>query len=133
MSTKRMKNVCIIDDDPIFVFGTKKMMEHVNFSERIIVYQDGQEALDSLSLLASQIDLFPEVIFLDLNMPIMDGWQFLDEFIKIIPPRPTTIYVVSSSVDPNDTEKVKNYDIVNDYIVKPMGVNELHSVLAKMD
>lgn len=127
----KLKNVCIIDDDPIYVFGTKRMMELLNFSDNVVVYENGREALDNLILNIQDAD-FPEVIFLDLNMPIMDGWQFLDEFTKHSPPKTTYIYVVSSSIDPNDTDRVRDYNLVNNYIIKPMGESELNQVLKEV-
>ncbi|MET6991761.1 hypothetical protein [Sediminicola arcticus] len=61
----------------------------------------------------------PEVIFLDLNMPVIDGWEFLDEFAKLDIPEKIDIYVVGSSLDIRDKEKLKEYDMVINMISKP--------------
>lgn len=130
---RTIDTTCIIDDDPIFVFGTKKIMELSNFCKDFMVFNNGQEALTSLTpLLKSGKDL-PDIILLDLNMPVMDGWQFLDEFIKIPSEKKVTIYIVSSSIDPVDLYKADKYDAVSNYIVKPITVNKLQEMLAELN
>ncbi|MDO1512634.1 response regulator [Maribacter confluentis] len=129
-----MKNVqicCIIDDDPIFIYGTKRIMKEVDFAETILVFNNGQEAVEGLMEISQSGELMPEVIFLDLNMPIMNGWEFLDEY-KNLPnhnTEKTIIYIISSSVDPRDLERVKNYEQVNNYILKPITPDDLSNIL----
>lgn len=80
---KKIEITWIIDDDPIFIFGLKKKIKQLNFSNSTIISWSGEEAMDKLhKLLASQKEQFPNLILLDLNMPNMDGWQFLEEFEK---------------------------------------------------
>jgi CheY-like chemotaxis protein len=67
----------------------------------------------------------PDVILLDLNMPILDGWQFLDEFVKLPIKKEIAIFIVTSSIDPSDIEMVKKYDIVKSYIMKPITAQKL--------
>ncbi|WP_419212932.1 response regulator [Maribacter sp. X9] len=127
----KVRTCCLIDDDPIFIYGTKRIMKEVDFSENILVFNNGQEALEGLTQISEAKELMPEVIFLDLNMPIMNGWEFLDEFL-IVPNnnlKKTIIYIISSSVDPRDLERVKNYKQVNNYILKPITTADLETVL----
>jgi len=126
---KRIDIACVIDDDPIFVFGIKKVMQLINFCEGIMVFKNGQDALNNLRAIISAKEKLPDVILLDLNMPILDGWQFLDEFVKIPCEKEILIYVVSSSVDPEDVLRAKSYEGVSDYIVKPISVAKLKEVL----
>lgn len=128
---KNVKNCCIIDDDPIFIYGTKRVMKEVGFAENIIVYDNGKEAIDGLSKISEAEEPLPEVIFLDLNMPIMNGWEFLDEFDKLPHHnlKKTIIYIISSSVDPRDLERVKNYKQVSNYILKPIRPTDLQTIL----
>ncbi|WP_299431762.1 response regulator [uncultured Aquimarina sp.] len=126
---KRIDIACIIDDDPIFVFGIKKVMELINFCEGIMVFKNGQDGLNNLRAIISAKEKLPDIILLDLNMPILDGWQFLEEFIKIPCDKKILIYVVSSSVDPEDVLRAKSYEGVSDYIVKPISVQKLKEVL----
>lgn len=119
---------CIIDDDPIFIFGTKKLMELTSFTNGFMIFQDGEEAYNLLNSIIGGDSVVPDVIFLDINMPRMDGWQFLDEFQKIPLPKPVKIYIVSSSIDPSDVEKSKRYPIIKKYIVKPLTVPTLKQI-----
>ncbi|MDE3743100.1 response regulator [Maribacter polysaccharolyticus] len=129
---KKIKSTCIIDDDPIFIYGTKRIMKEIDFCDDILVFNNGQEAIDGLLNITAQGKKLPSVVFLDLNMPIMDGWEFLENFIKI--PNNNremvTVYIISSSVDPRDVERVKGYDIVHNYILKPITPQDLKDVLA---
>ncbi len=127
---KKIDIACIIDDDPIFIFGVKKVMQLAEVCNNFLIYRNGQEALDALTALVTDGEKLPDVILLDLNMPILDGWQFLDEFIQTPVSKEITIYIVSSSVDPEDVLKAKSYSIVNNYIVKPITMKKLVEVLS---
>ena len=131
---KKVNTCCIIDDDPIFIYGTKRIMKEADFSENIIVYNNGQEAIEGLSELSKVEEKLPEVIFLDLNMPILNGWEFLEEFEKLPNHnlKKTIIYIISSSIDPRDLERVKNYRQVNNYILKPITPDDLEAVITKI-
>lgn len=128
---KKIESCCIIDDDPIFIYGTKRMMKEIDFCDYITVFNNGEDALAGL-LEAHQIThQLPRVIFLDINMPIMNGWEFLDALIKLpnIPLNKTVVYVISSSVDPRDIDKVKEYALISNYILKPITTNDFEKVL----
>lgn len=127
---KKIPRCCIIDDDPIFIYGTKRLMESVDFSEEILVYKDGEAAITGIVELIAQAKPLPDVIFLDLNMPIMNGWEFLDAFLEIPSEvrEHISVYILSSSVDPRDLEKVKEYSIINNYILKPLSPKILSNI-----
>lgn len=126
---KKIDIACIVDDDPIYVFATKKVMRMAGFCESFLVFKNGKEALESLSAIVLEGSKMPEVILLDLNMPVMDGWQFLDEFTQIQPPQKITIYIVTSSINPEDVERAKAYEDVANYIVKPVSEKSLYDIL----
>ena len=93
----KIDTVCIIDDDPICVYGTKILLNHNNFvSADILVYEDGDEALTNLTNQLDKGQPMPDIILLDLNMPIMDGWGFLDKFSKLPLVNKPQIFIVSS-------------------------------------
>ncbi|HEX4888309.1 MAG TPA: response regulator [Luteibaculaceae bacterium] len=124
----KLEQVCIIDDDPIYIFGAKRMIQKAEVCESIMVYRNGKEAFESLhALYQAQVKL-PDVILLDLNMPIWDGWQFLDEFTKIPIEQKIILYIVTSSVDPADMEKAKKYALVSNFVVKPITSESIRSM-----
>ncbi|MCC4213072.1 response regulator [Leeuwenhoekiella parthenopeia] len=129
---KKFKTVCIIDDDPIFVFGATRLMKQYDFSESIVVYTNGREALDHLKPLmeSKNLDTIPDLIFLDLNMPVLDGWGFLDEFTKIDPPKIMKVYIVTSSISNFDKQKAKEYaEAVKEYVIKPITPVRLKEII----
>jgi CheY-like chemotaxis protein len=127
-------NICIVDDDNIYQFTVVKTLELLDFEKKIVVFSDGEEALEFLLSKLDENDEIPDVIFLDINMPIMDGFQFMEEYGKIKSQlgKKTTIYMVSSSVDPVDIEKAKRISDVSDYIIKPIKPGKLKSVMEKL-
>jgi len=124
---------CIIDDDPVFVFGTKRTMELIDFCNGMLVFQNGKEAINYLKPVIVNGDRPPELILLDLNMPIMDGWEFLEQFIKIPTLHQIVIYIVSSSIDPNDMDRAKQYEQVSNYIIKPVTPENLKEILQNFE
>ncbi|WP_339650564.1 response regulator [uncultured Maribacter sp.] len=105
-------------------------MKEVEFAENIIVYNNGQEAVDGLKEIIKEKGTLPDVIFLDLNMPIMNGWEFLEEYenCSYDISKKTNIYIISSSVDPRDLERVKQYNKVDSYILKPITPDDLGKI-----
>lgn len=133
---QKVELACIIDDDKIYVNLVKKIIEIKKLSENLLIYKNGKEALDyfkdSMSS-ATDEDLIPDIIFLDLNMPVMDGWEFLNEFLKIKNSlnKKITLYVVSSSIDPRDLERVKSFNMVTDYLIKPIELKKFQKIFDK--
>jgi CheY-like chemotaxis protein len=134
MSINKFESSCIIDDDPIFIYGTKRLMKEVDFCDTVIVYNNGKEAIEGLTNISAAGKKLPRVIFLDLNMPVMNGWEFLEDFMKIPNKNQEDIivYIISSSVDPRDLERVQHYKIVNNYILKPITPTDLQNLLAEV-
>lgn len=132
-SNKKIKLTCLIDDDPIFLFGTQKLMEISNFSEEYITFNNGEEALEAILEIKDVNDQLPDVILLDLNMPVMDGWQFLDELIKIPTKKEMIIYIVTSSIDSADVKRVSSYDGIKNYLVKPVTLDLLNQIIGEVN
>lgn len=122
-----MKNkiTYLIDDDKLSIKLMSMLISKNNFCEEIISFHNPKTALDELKNNAKDPSKLPDVILLDLNMPVLDGWQFLDEFILIEFSKEIVVFIVSSSIDPSDLEMAKNYPIVKDYIIKPLTSEKL--------
>lgn len=127
---KKINLVCVIDDDPVHVFITKKNLELSDYVENILVCKNGKEAYETLQKLIIEKKELPNIIFLDLNMPIWDGWQFLDEFIKIPLEKPIPIFILTSSNDETDIEKAKQYSVVSNYLIKPISQKQFKDILS---
>ncbi len=133
-----LDTVLCIDDDPITLMLCKMVISKVSFSNEIATAKNGEEALNYFSALKNtnandESKNLPQLIFLDLNMPIMGGWQFLENFsspdysdynhIKTI--------ILSSTIDPEDLEKSKKYPMVIDFLSKPISKEMLEYVKTK--
>jgi CheY-like chemotaxis protein len=115
-------NILIVDDDLVYRFAATKTIAATGLAERIEECNDGLEALNLLKENIQQPQNLPDVIFLDINMPTMDGWEFLAAVDSIAShfPKPIHIYMVTSSIDKNDIQRSKEFGIVSDYLVKPI-------------
>lgn len=116
-------NICLIDDDNIYQFTARKLLESTGLANQIQSFYNGSEAISYFKdQKNNNLETLPDVIFLDINMPIMNGWEFLEEYHKLYNtfPKPIVVYVVSSSIDSNDMQKSREYNTVSDYIVKPI-------------
>ncbi|HLF51544.1 response regulator [Flavobacterium sp.] len=131
---KLVKTIAIIDDDDIFVYITKKAVEQTNIVQQIKVFGNGKDAIDFFKENVDNPDLLPEIILLDLSMPIMDGWQFLDEYSKIKYKigKKIIIYIVTSSISPDDMRRAKKIDAVSDFIIKPITKDKLIEIIKKL-
>ncbi len=127
----KYKDVFIVDDDKVYHFILKKLFSKNNLNINPSFYINGLEAIEVIKGKIDSGKELPDLILLDINMPIMDGWQFLDEFRKTKTPNDdkTTIYLVSSSDNISDINKAKEYqDQVQDYFFKPMTAEDLFKI-----
>jgi len=126
------KIACIIDDDPFYLMGVTRLIEIHSLCDTMHIYKNGKEAIEGLNGLINTPSLIPDIILLDLNMPIMDGWEFLDVFVKqkIELSKEVTIYIVSSSINSEDLERAQEYSDVTDYVIKPVNAETLKEILS---
>lgn len=122
----------IVDDNKVFRSIYKLLILKSGFVEEdILLFENGKEAFEFITKNIDDESLLPKTLFLDLNMPVMDGWKFLKLF-HIISKHHNynpNIYILTSSVDPNDLKKVKFIPEVNGYLVKPISETDLHKIL----
>ncbi|WP_114749246.1 response regulator [Pleomorphovibrio marinus] len=131
---KRIQHLTLVDDDEVFVFLAKKAIKQTNLVEQVKVFDNGQEALGFLLENLRQPSELPEVILLDLSMPVMDGWQFLHEFTKLSPnlSKKIKIFICSSSISPEEIEMAKEINAVSDFIIKPINKEKMIEVIQKV-
>lgn len=127
-----IKLSCIIDDDDVYINLVKKIIDIKKLSENLLIFKNGQEALDYFKAIIENLnnEAFPEIILLDLNMPVMNGWNFLKEFKAIESPlkKKATLYIVSSSINQADINKSKEFSEVTNYLVKPVNIAEFEAL-----
>lgn len=117
----RIANLHIVDDDNAYQFLAQIIIEETELVDSIKTFSTGLEAINFLKTVIDKPAELPEMILLDINMPIMDGWGFLSEYVKIKDKlaKRVTIYIVSSSTSPADMERAKRIHEVADFITKP--------------
>ncbi len=127
--------VCIVDDDEIYQFTVTRTIEFHKLAKKVLVFSDGELAIQFLIDNIDHYEHVPDIIFLDLNMPIMDGWQFIEEYISIKPRigKKIIIYIVSSSVDPIDLDRAKKVSEISDYLIKPITPDKLHDIIRSLE
>ncbi|TDO19679.1 response regulator [Pedobacter duraquae] len=118
-------DLLVIDDDDINIFIIKKIVEKTGYQVNMVAKTNGQLAVDYLTELQSQQQDFPDLILIDINMPVLNGWEFLEAYEKMNAGQKIDMYMLSSSVYENDIEKAKTYKTVKGFISKPLSINRL--------
>lgn len=122
----KFSTALIIDDSEMDIMLNKMILQNTNFAKKVL---SADSASSALQLLQQEID-FPEVIFLDINMPGMDGFEFLEKFESLPNDlrKGCKIAIISSSEDLEDIEKAKEFTSVIKYLVKPLEMDELKKI-----
>jgi CheY-like chemotaxis protein len=130
----KFRIVMLVDDSEIDNFINQKMIEGCNFAEKIYVHTSGRSGLEFLRNIRSNPkvlpELLPELILLDINMPLMDGFQFAAEFDKLGPEVTDhcKIMILTSSMNPEDILNSKKSPSIVRYLNKPLSKETLASV-----
>lgn len=134
-----LDTILCIDDDPITLMLCKMVITKASFSNEIATAKNGEEALKYFNTLKqtnsnSNVIKHPQLIFLDLNMPVMGGWEFLDSFgtADYSDYNDTKVIILSSTIDPEDLEKSKKYPMVIDFLSKPISKEMLEYLKNKI-
>ncbi len=122
-----MKSIFLVDDDKILVYLTMRTIKSATTETTFKDFGNGLDAIDYLKSIADNTELLPDIILLDLSMPIMDGWEFLEEYTKLEPhiQKKNKLYIFSSSISPHDIERAKSIDLVSDFIIKPLKMDKI--------
>ena len=131
--------ILFVDDDPITLMLCKKVIAKSSFANEIATAQDGEEALKYFNTLKYDntkkiTDKIPQLIFLDLNMPVMGGWEFLDHFTSDAYAEfsETKVIILSSTIDPEDLERAKKHPVIIDFLSKPITTSMLEYLKSKL-
>lgn len=125
-----LEKLLLVDDDEITVTICKMVLTKVQIAKEVDVAKHGQEGIEYFKNLQYEIResnpaIIPELILLDLNMPVMDGWDFLKHYMEDYAASfpNVKVAILSSTINPEDFKKARQYNIVIDFISKPLTVD----------
>ncbi|EMS35097.1 response regulator, CheY-like [Mariniradius saccharolyticus AK6] len=120
-------SILLIDDDPINNLINKRLIAKLEIGNKIEEYLEAEKAIERIRQLESDKSI---LIFLDINMPVMNGWDFLYQYLNQFEGRKDTIVVLSSSIDIQDKNKALGFSCVEGFIEKPLSPEKIKNVLA---
>ncbi|MFD0939712.1 response regulator [Pedobacter boryungensis] len=126
-------NLLVIDDDDINIFIIKKIVEKTGYAINMVSKNNGQQAIDYLNDVISANQPLPHLILIDINMPVMNGWEFVEAYQALGIEQRVDLYILSSSVYENDIEKTKSYSTVKGFISKPLSIERLKELIKELE
>jgi CheY-like chemotaxis protein len=138
MTDDKLKCILLVDDDEAMNFYHKKLIVAAGINVAIEVAENGQEALDFIQKkkkFENSTLPFPDLIFLDINMPVMDGWEFLEELEKLYPDYNNNkiVMMLTTSLNAEDIKRAKTHEAIFDYITKPLNNSNLVAAIHKFE
>lgn len=129
---KQINSVLLVEDNEITNFYNKHLFIKNGFVEEVNIATNGKKALDYLYAI-DKASSKPDLILLDLNMPVMNGFEFLDEYEKLDSDirDGIIICVLTTSLHEEDVEKARNYQSVSEYCKKPLSPNQIQRILSQ--
>lgn len=130
---RKLNTILLVEDDEATNFIHKRVIKQMDCTENVVVAENGIEAIEYLT---SPIDgkyPQPDLIFLDINMPAMDGWEFLEEYKNLDEDQmaKTVIVMLTTSLNPDDKAKAGVVDVINGFMSKPLTTEMLDEVFKK--
>lgn len=124
-----MKTIAVADDDPIYTKALQNLLVSWKITNPFIFFSNGKEALDFMLL--KEASELPDILLLDLNMPVMNGWGFLENFAATAHQLKKTIsiYLVSSSIWEEDLKRAQKISLLREFIIKPISKEKLFEIL----
>jgi CheY-like chemotaxis protein len=131
MKTDSARNVWIVDDDPMATFYIKRLCELTEMVDTITVFNGVRTSIEALTANAESSELLPDIIYLDIYMPVLTGWDFLIRYnaIKDQLSKPPEIYIISSSIHSSDSVKANQEPNVKKYLTKPLTIDTITETL----
>jgi CheY-like chemotaxis protein len=129
----KFNDVFVVDDDKIYHFLVKKLLVSNNIHLNLSFFENGLLAIENIKHKIDADDTLPDLVLLDINMPVLDGWQFLEEYklLKEKIKKDIIIYIISSSDNTVDRNRAKDFEEeVKDYYLKPVTIEAIKSIFS---
>ncbi len=128
---KKLKTILLVDDYDADNFIHRLVVERYGCAEHIEVARDGKQAIDYLKSCIDKDQSLPELIFLDINMPVMNGWEFLEQFHHLRDSKPggAVVVMLTTSLNPDDRARAESYPEVRSFTYKPLTESRLDELL----
>jgi response regulator RpfG family c-di-GMP phosphodiesterase len=126
--SKRFREVFIIDDDEIYTMAMKRLFDLTDFCEQVSIFNNGMDARLEIEQRRKSGHQTPDILLVDLNMPIEDGWQFLDACSHSDFFSESNIYLVSSTIDTEEIKKASEREEVMQLLIKPIHQQDLQAI-----
>ncbi|GAB4328199.1 MAG: response regulator [Flammeovirgaceae bacterium] len=123
---KTIENIFLVDDDKIYLHVTNHTLKKTLPKVKVHSFLMAQDALDQIEVVQ------PDIIFLDLNMPLMDGWEFLEALAKKDIATKINIFICSSSIDITDKERASAHPLIKSYIEKPLDASKIQKAIQEI-
>lgn len=126
------KNILVIDDDPVFKLIAKKLLERCGKFSHIHFLDNGKDGIEYLkNILDTNAPTLPDIILLDIEMPVMNGWDFMNEFVCLPAEKRNgiAVYTVSSSIASEDMRRAASYPDIKSYITKPLTMEIIQTIV----
>ncbi|SDM51785.1 response regulator [Kriegella aquimaris] len=125
----KLNSILLVDDDPATNFVHRFVIKKTKLTEKVTVVENGKEALDYLQ--SNDNEPKPNIIFLDINMPIMNGWQFLEEYERLNANTQGDIVLImlTTSLNPDDLSKANTFTTINGYRNKPLTTKMIEEIV----
>ncbi|WP_417589290.1 response regulator [Owenweeksia hongkongensis] len=122
-------SIMIVDNDQVNSFVLKNIITRNYGDADISMFPDGSDAIEHLAKLVEMKEDFPDVILLDIYMPIMNGFEFLERYTKVYSHKPTNVFAMSNSLSKEDQQQANEYSVVKGFITKPLIYNNIQFII----
>ncbi|MEX8547573.1 MAG: response regulator [Mucilaginibacter sp.] len=125
-----LKTIAVVDDDPIYIQALNNLFTSWKITNPVLFFENGKEALDFIRV--KEASALPDILLLDLNMPVMNGWAFMENFATVAPHlnKNIRIYLVTSSIWEEDSKRAEKNPHIKELIVKPILQKKFREILA---
>ncbi|TLP76791.1 response regulator [Maribacter sp. ACAM166] len=131
---KAKSNILLVDDDTLYLYLMEHTIKQLTETLKVDTFTDGEQAVEFITKCTEENVELPDVIFLDINMPFLDGWGFLAEFKKLKTKieNNVNIYMVTSSMRDSDRKRAAEFEELSGYVIKPVNKVQLKEIFTKI-